>query len=127
MIKNCLILGDLRSRISKLLNYYEHLLWWRIIGIKVACFNPLRLLQREGMNMGDGEYYVGVGKTADPNYPRLILGYRLQGEKVEIYKNREAYIVVNTKTEKYLTCLGWKHAHYVFEECVRTLAPVGLA
>jgi len=97
------------------------------IGIKVACLNSVRLPRREGANMGYGEYYVGVGKNADPNCPRLVLGYKLDGDKVEIYKNREAYIVVNTKTDKYLTCVGWKHAHYVFEECVRTLAPVGLA
>jgi len=73
--------------------------------------------------MSDGEYYLGVSTTTDPNSPRLILGYKLDGEKVEIYKNREAYIVINTKTDKYLMCLGWKHAHYVFEECVRALAP----
>lgn len=77
--------------------------------------------------MNEGEYYLGVNKTGDPDYPRLILGFKLDGEKVEIYKNREAYIVVNTKTDKYLMCLGWKHAHYVFEECVRTLGPAGRA
>lgn len=79
------------------------------------------------MNMENGEYYLGVETTPDPNYPRLILGYKLEGIKVEIYKNGEAYIVVNTKTEKFLMCLGWKHAHYVFEECVRTLALAGQA
>lgn len=73
--------------------------------------------------MSDGEYYLGVSTTTDPNHPRLILGYKLAGEKVEIYKNWEAYIVINTKTDKLLMCLGWKHAHYVFEECVRTLIP----
>ena len=79
------------------------------------------------MKMNDGEYYLGISTTADPNSPRLLLGFKFDGEKVEIYKNREAYIVVNTKTDKYLMCLGWKHAHYVFEECVRTLTPVGRA
>ncbi|MGQ9645993.1 MAG: hypothetical protein ACUVWO_05565 [Thermodesulfobacteriota bacterium] len=77
--------------------------------------------------MDEGEYYLGVNKTEDSNYPKLILGFKLDGEKVEIYKNREAYIVLNTKTDKYLMCLGWKHAHHVFEECVRTLTPVGRA
>lgn len=77
--------------------------------------------------MENGEYYLGVDATPDSNYPRLILGYKLDGKKVEIYKNRESYIVVNTKTEKFLTCLGWKHAHYVFDECVRTLTFEGRA
>jgi hypothetical protein len=79
------------------------------------------------MKMENGEYYLGVDATPDSNYPRLILGYKLDGKKVEIYKNRESYIVVNTKTEKFLTCLGWKHAHYVFDECVRTLTFEGRA
>lgn len=122
-----LVFGNLRTWIFKILNNYNRLVWFQIIGIKVAYLNSVRLLRREGANMGNGEYYVGVGKTVDPHCPRLILGYKLDGEKVEIYKNREAYIVVNTRTDKYLTCLGWKHAHYVFEECVRTLAPLGLA
>ncbi len=77
--------------------------------------------------MNEGEYYTGVSHGADPNHPRLVLGYRFRGEKVEIYKDREAYIVVNTKTDKYLMCLGWKHAHYVFEECVKALSPVARA
>jgi hypothetical protein len=77
--------------------------------------------------MESGEYYMGVGKTTDPTCPRLILGYKLAGIRVEIYKNREVYIVVNTKTEKFLTCLNWKHAHHIFEECVRTLSPEGWA
>jgi hypothetical protein len=80
-----------------------------------------------GVEMNEGEYYLGVSTTTNPSYPRLVLGFKLAGEKVEIYKNQEAYIVVNTKTEKYLTCLGWKHAHYVFEECVRALTPIGRA
>ena len=80
-----------------------------------------------GHEMSDGEYYLGISTTADPNYPRLVLGFKLAGEKVEIYKNRDAYIVVNSKTDKYLMCLGWKHAHYVFEECVRALTPIGRA
>ena len=75
------------------------------------------------MNMENGEYYRVVESNEDPNGPRLILGYKLDGKKVEIYKSLETYIVVNTKTEKYLTCIGYEHAHYVFEECVRTLAP----
>jgi len=79
------------------------------------------------MNMDNGEYYVGVGATADPNHPRLILGYKLDGIRVEIYKSQETYIVANTKTEKYLMCLGLEHAHYVFKECVRTLTPEGIA
>ncbi len=77
--------------------------------------------------MENGEYYLGVDATPDSSNPRLILGYKLDGKKVEIYKNRESYIVVNTKTEKFLMCLGWKHAHYVFEECVRTLTSEGQA
>jgi hypothetical protein len=77
--------------------------------------------------MESGEYYLGVETTPDVNYPRLIVGYKLDGIRVEIYKNREAYIVVNTKTEKFLMCLGWKHAHYVFEECIRTLTTEGRA
>jgi hypothetical protein len=77
--------------------------------------------------MENGEYYLGVGATTDPNCPRLVLGYKLAGKRVEIYKNQESYIVVNTKTEKFLTCLNWKHAHFVFEECVRTLSPIGWA
>jgi hypothetical protein len=79
------------------------------------------------MNMENGEYYMLVETNEDPNYPRLILGYKLDGKKVEIYKSLETYIVVNTKTEKYLTCLGYEHAHYVFNECVRTLTPEGKA
>ena len=77
--------------------------------------------------MESGEYYLGIGKTESLSSPILLLGFKLDGERVEIYKNLESYIVVNTKTEKYLTCLGWKHAHYVFEECVRTLTPGGQA
>jgi hypothetical protein len=77
--------------------------------------------------MDNGEYYLGVMATMDPNYPKLILGYKLEEKRVEIYKNQEIYIVVNTKTEKFLTCLSWKHAHYIFEECVRTLSFEGRA
>ncbi len=77
--------------------------------------------------MENGEYYMIVETNGDPNRPRLILGYILDGKKVEIYKNLETYVVVNTKTEKYLTCLGYEHAHYVFSECVRMLAPEGRA
>jgi hypothetical protein len=79
------------------------------------------------MNMENGEYYIVVETNEDPNFPRLILGYVLDGKTVEIYKNRETYIVVNMKTEKYLTCVGYEHAHHVFKECVRTLAPEGRA
>jgi hypothetical protein len=77
--------------------------------------------------MEDGEYYTVVEANEDPNFPRLILGYMLDGKRVEIYKTRETYIVVNTNTEKYLTCIGYEHAHYVFRECVRALAPEGSA
>ena len=77
--------------------------------------------------MEHGEYYMGLETEGDPNSPRLIMGYMLDGQRVEIYKRQEAYIVVNTKTEKYLTCLGFEHARYVFKECVRTLAPDGRA
>jgi hypothetical protein len=77
--------------------------------------------------MENGEYYTVVEANEDPNCPRLILGYMLDGKKVEIYKSRETYIVVNTKTEKYLTCIGYEHAHYIFKECVRVLAPEGRA
>jgi hypothetical protein len=72
--------------------------------------------------MEDGEYYMVIGTEEDPNSPRLILGYTLDGQRVEIYKSLETYTVFNTKTEKYLTCLGLEHARYVFMECVRTLA-----
>jgi hypothetical protein len=74
-----------------------------------------------------GEYYMGLETEGDPNCPRLIMGYVLDGQRVEIYKRQETYIVVNTKTEKYLTCLGFEHARYVFKECVRTLAADGRA
>jgi hypothetical protein len=77
--------------------------------------------------MENGEYYVVVETNEDPDFPRLILGYVLDGKTVEIYKNRETYIVVNMKTEKYLTCVSYEHAQHVFEECVRTLAPAGRA
>jgi len=77
--------------------------------------------------MENGEYYMGLETEGDPNSPKLIIGYILAGQRVEIYKRQEAYIVVNTKTEKYLTCLGFEHARYVFKECVRTLAPDGRA
>ncbi len=73
--------------------------------------------------MENGQYYVLVESNEDLNSPRLILGYILDGKKVEIYKNLETYIVVNTKTEKYLTCLGYEHAQHVFNECVRMLTP----
>ena len=79
------------------------------------------------MNMENGEYYMAVESNEGPNRPRLILGYIFDGKKVEIYKSLGTYIVVNTKTEKYLTCLGYEHAHYVFNECVRTLTPEGRA
>jgi hypothetical protein len=72
--------------------------------------------------MENGEYYIAVETDEDPNFPRLILGYLCDGKRVEIYKNQETYFVVNTKTEKYLTCIGYEHAQYVFEECVRKLA-----
>jgi hypothetical protein len=77
--------------------------------------------------MENGAYYMGLETEGDPNSPRLIMGYTLDGQRVEIYKRQETYIVVNTKTEKYLTCLGFEHARYVFKECVRTLAPEGRA
>ena len=77
--------------------------------------------------MENGEYYMGLEIEGDPNSPRLIIGYLLDGQRVEIYKRQETYIVVNTKTEKYLTCLGFEHARYVFKECVRTLTPDGRA
>jgi hypothetical protein len=70
---------------------------------------------------------MGLETEGDPNSPRLIMGYTLDGQRVEIYKRQETYIVVNTKTEKYLTCLGFEHARYIFKECVRTLAPEGRA
>lgn len=73
--------------------------------------------------MENGKYYMLVENNEDPNCPRLILGYKLNGKKVEIYKSLEAYIVVNTKTEKYLNCVSYEHAHYVFKECVRMLTP----
>jgi hypothetical protein len=79
------------------------------------------------MNMENGEYYTLVETNEDPNRPILILGYILDGKKVEMYKSLGTYIVVNTKTEKYLNCLGYEHAHYVFNECVRMLAPQGKA
>lgn len=79
------------------------------------------------MNMENGEYYMAVESNEDPNHPRLILGYIFDGKKVEIYKSLGTYIVVNTKTEKYLTCLGYEHAHHVFNECVRMLTPEGRA
>jgi hypothetical protein len=72
--------------------------------------------------MENGEYYMEIEINGDPNCPRLVLGYMLNGQRVEIYKNQETYTVFNTKTEKYLTCLGIEHARYVFRECVRTLA-----
>jgi hypothetical protein len=72
--------------------------------------------------MKNGEYYMRFGTNGDLHSPRLILGYLLDGERVEIYKSLETYFVFNTKTEKYLMCLGIEHAHYVFNECVRTLA-----
>ncbi len=77
--------------------------------------------------MENGEYYMGLETEGDPNNPRLIMGYMLDGQRVEIYKRQETYIVVNTKTEKYLTCLGFEHARYVFKECVKTLVPEGSA
>jgi hypothetical protein len=77
--------------------------------------------------MESGEYYLGLGAANDPNCPKLVLGYKLAGKRVEIYKNQEIYIVVNTKTEKFLTCLNLKHAHFVFEECVRTLSSDAMA
>lgn len=77
--------------------------------------------------MEDGEYYTFVETNEDTNRPLLILGYILDGKKVEMYKSLGTYIVVNTKTEKYLTCLGYEHAHYIFNECVRTLTPEGKA
>jgi GTP cyclohydrolase FolE2 len=73
--------------------------------------------------MESGEYYIAIETNEDSNFPRLILGYLFDGKRVEIYKSQETYVVVNTKTEKYLTCISYEHAHYVFEECVRTLAP----
>jgi hypothetical protein len=77
--------------------------------------------------MENGAYYMGLETEGDPNSPRLIMGYAFDGQRVEIYKRQETYIVVNTKTEKYLTCLGFEHARYVFKECVRTLTPDGNA
>ncbi len=73
--------------------------------------------------MENGKYYMLVENNEDPNCPRLILGYKLNGKKVEIYKSLEAYIVVNTKTEKYLNCVSYEQAHHVFKECVRMLTP----
>ena len=73
--------------------------------------------------MENGEYYIALETNEDPNFPRLVLGYLFDGKRVEIYKSKETYVVVNTKTEKYLTCISYEHANYVFEECVRTLAP----
>ena len=75
--------------------------------------------------MKNGKYYMGVEANGDPNFPILVLGYILDGKRVEIYKNQETYFVVNTKTAKYLMCIGIEHARYVFKECVRTLAPEG--
>jgi hypothetical protein len=77
--------------------------------------------------MENGEYYTDAETNEDFNFPRLILGYILHGKRVEIYKSKETYIVVNTQTEKYLTCIGYEHAHDVFKECVRVLAPEGRA
>lgn len=77
--------------------------------------------------MEDGEYYVVVDENQDPNGPMLIVGYILDGKRVEIYKNRDTYIVVNMKTEKYLTCISYEHAQHVFKECVRTLTSEGNA
>lgn len=77
--------------------------------------------------MENGEYYVVVEANEDPNCPKLIVGYVCGGKRVEIYKNQETYIVINTKTEKVLTCIGYEHAHDVFKECVKTLEPAGRA
>ena len=77
--------------------------------------------------MENGEYYIVAESNEDPHFPRLILGYIFDGKKVEIYKSLGTYFVVNTKTQKCLTCLGYEHAHHVFNECVRTLAPEAVA
>ncbi len=73
--------------------------------------------------MENGEYYMGIGKNEDLHSPKLVLGYMFDGARVEIYKTQETFIVINTKTEKYLMCLSIEHAHYIFKECVRMLAP----
>jgi hypothetical protein len=88
-------------------------------GTKVACV--IR------MTMENGEYYWGVNSDGEPLYPTLIMGYRFEGKRVEIYKAQGTYIVVNTKTAKYLTCLGLEHAHYIFYECIKTLTSEGSA
>jgi hypothetical protein len=72
--------------------------------------------------MESGEYYKDVGTKGYPGRPRLILGFVLDGMRVEIYKSQGTYSVFNMKTEKHLICLGAEHAHYIFEQCVRTLA-----
>ena len=77
--------------------------------------------------MEKGEYYTVAETDEDYDSPRLILGYILHGKRVEIYKSKETYFVVNTQTEKYLTCIGYEHAHHVFKECVRVLAAEGRA
>ena len=79
------------------------------------------------MTLDNGEYYWGVNAEIEPPYPTLIMGYRFDGKRVEIYRAQGTYIVVNTKTAKYLTCLGLEHAHYIFNECVKTLSPEGSA
>jgi hypothetical protein len=79
------------------------------------------------MTMENGEYYWGVSTDREPPYPTLIMGYRFDGTRVEIYRAQGTYIVVNTKTAKYLTCLGLEHAHYIFNECIKTLTTEGSA
>ena len=77
--------------------------------------------------MEEGEYYVVFEENEDPNCPTLIVGYIFNGKRVEIYKNQETYIVVNMKTEKYLTCISYEQAQHFFKECVRALSPEGRA
>jgi hypothetical protein len=72
-------------------------------------------------------YYIGNWTGGDPKCPILVLGYMLDGKRVEIYKSQGTYIVFNAKTKKYLTCLSLEHAHYVFKECVRMLVLDGTA
>jgi len=120
-IKNCPVSEHLKHTVSKISCKLNHLQKSGLLASKLL-FYPSKLVC-----LRDAYGKRRILYRARDNFPRLILGYIFDGKTVEIYKNRETYIVVNMKTEKFLTCIGYEHAHYVFEECVRKLEPQGNA
>jgi len=131
-VRDCRIYADFAQiLIARARRLYANDSFWRRIESNRLCIG----LYHDRSSFNHSTPRIRKGTVQPIDFIRLTLGhyctrvciYVLDGKRIEIYKSQETYIGVNTKTEKYLTCRGLEHAHYVFKECVRTLEPEGRA